>query len=481
MDDASLVRELSERIVTYLLADPRDLPVRRDATPEEVDAALRPVGLAMASGAPPVPPDALLAAVDAVVRHSVHTRHPRFFNQNFAGADVVAVLGDALGAALNTTNATFEAAPVFTLMEEAVLRRLAAIAGFSETTLAPGLFCPGGSTAALYALQLARHRYDPDIARRGSREDFAIFVSDQGHYAAEKSAALLGLGTEAVIKVATDDLGALRPESLRDALSATERSPLAVIATAGTTVTAAFDPLEPIAEICAARDLWLHVDGCYGGSALFSPRERHRLAGVERAHSFAWNLHKMMGMTQQCSVLLLRDPDQLGPCFSARANYLFQPDKPYAELDTGDRTFQCARRNDVLKLWLTWKARGDAGFAARVERAVDLAAHARDHIARHDAFAPVVAGDFTNVCFIWVPPPLRPFDGSEAARARIHDVTAQLKGALQRSGVAMLSHMPVAGLNAFRLLVMNPDVTEADIETTLGTIDGLGRDLVAGG
>ncbi|MEO0606182.1 MAG: pyridoxal-dependent decarboxylase, partial [Myxococcota bacterium] len=230
----------------------------------------------------------------------------------------------------------------------------------------------------------------------------------------------------------------------------------------------------------AEHDAWLHVDGCYGGSALFSPRERVRLAGVERAQSFAWNLHKMMGMTQQCSVLLVREPEQLGPCFSARADYLFQPDKPYAHLDTGDRTFQCARRNDVLKLWLTWKARGDEGFGARVDRAVDLAQYARDRIAdRAPAFVAVVAGTFTNVCFVWVPPELRPFDGSEAARDHLHGVTATLKAALQKSGVAMLSHMPVNGLNAFRLLVMNPTVTEVDIDTTLDTIDALGRDLTS--
>ena len=146
--------------------------------------------------------------------------------------------------------------------------------------------------------------------------------------------------------------------------------PFAVVATAGTTVTSAFDPLDPIADICEAEELWLHVDGCWGGSALFSPRQAGLMHGIERSDSLVWNLHKMMGITQQCTVLLVKDPTQLAPVFSTKANYIFQADKQFGEYDAGDRTFHCGRRVDVLKAWLTWKTFGDAGFAERVDHAV---------------------------------------------------------------------------------------------------------------
>ena len=338
--------------------------------------------------------DSIVAAVDLVIKHSVHTSHPRFVNQNFAGPDPVSVVGDWLGAALNTTGATFEAAPVFTLMESAVLSKLGRIAGYLDPsveqvpTLPPGLFCPGGSTATLYALQLARHRMRPDVRRTGATgERLTLFVSDAGHYAATKSAALLGLGTDAVIKVESDDGGAIIPEALERAVVASldaGQVPFAIIATSGTTVTSAFDDLNALADIAQEHGLWLHVDGCYGGSALFSPTHRHLLDGVERSDSFVWNLHKMMGMTQQCTALLVREPELLAPCFALRADYLFQPDKLHAEYDSGDRTFQCARRIDVLKLWLAWKHHGDAGFAARIDHAVEMAEHARRRIAASD-------------------------------------------------------------------------------------------------
>ncbi|MDE0927575.1 MAG: pyridoxal-dependent decarboxylase [Acidimicrobiales bacterium] len=462
-----------------VLANPRhnDDPVVNWASPEDlVTSFSTTVGLDFADHAPAHPVDQVLAAAQQVVEWSVHTSHPRFFNQNFAGPDPVAVAGDWLAAALNTTNATFEAAPVFTLMEAALLNKLAELAGFStESDIPPGLFCPGGSLATLYALQLARYRQQPTLTTAGaSAEPLAIFVSEAGHYTAVKSASLLGLGSEAVIKVATDAEGAMLPQALTKAIAATDRTPLAVIATAGTTVTAAFDPLEAIADLCAQHNIWLHVDGCYGGSALFSPQQRHRLAGVERADSLVWNLHKMMGMTQQCTVLLVQNPEQLDACFSTNADYLFQPDKLFSEYDSGDRTFQCARRVDALKLWLAWKAHGDQGFSARIDRAVAMADHARSVIEDSEgALVAVIDTGFTNVVFAWVPPELRPLNLSQLTaenRQRLHQLAPLIKARMQQAGDALLGYQPVNGLNTFRLLIMNPAVTPADVDAALGRL-----------
>jgi len=445
-------------------------------------AAVAPLDLAATVEAQPS--DVMADLAQLVIDWSVHTSHPRFFNQNFAGPDPVAVAGDWLASALNTTNATFEAAPVFTLMERAVLRKLADVAGwpaYPAETLAPGLFAPGGSTGTLYALQLARHRHQPDLVRVGAGPDrLVLFVSDTGHYAAMKSAALLGLGMDAVIKVATTPDGVMIPSALETAIAKAKTDgymPFCVIGTAGTTVTSAFDPLDQLANVCDAHGLWLHVDGAWGGSALFSPAQRHRLAGIERADSFVWNLHKMMGMTQQCSALLVKDPGQLGPCFATGADYIFQPDKLYADEDSGDRHFQCARRVDVLKLWLSWQAYGDQGFADRIDQAVARADHTRARIAASDGAFVEVAGEFTNVVFIWVPPELRPFRleaMSEAARDQLHGLAPQIKARLQQAGTAMLGYQPVHGLNTFRLLFMNPKVTNADVDATLEALDAAG-------
>ncbi len=496
-----LVRGLAGLARDHLLDPPAGAdPVIDFASPAELFATFdRSVGLGFAADAAPHPPGAVLAAARSLMDHSVQTRHPRFLNQNFAGPDPVSIVGDWIGAVLNTTGATFEAAPVFTLQEAAVLAKLAHLAGYRAgpevdaatvdgptAQIAPGMFCPGGSTATLYALQLARHRLRPAVNQAGADgEKLVIFVSTAGHYSAKKSAALLGLGSDAVVEIITDRDGAMRPKALDRAIAECHvrgETPMAVIATAGTTVTAAFDPIDEIADRCEQHGLWLHVDGCYGGSALFSPGERHRLAGVERSDSFVWNLHKMMGMTQQCSALLVRDPSQLGPCFAVGADYLFQPDKAHSTLDSGDRTFQCARRVDVAKLWLAWKAHGDEGFARRVEHAVGLADHARSAIERSPAFAPVGPSNFTNVVFTWLPPEWRAANAdplsalSDADRSRLHRLAPAIKRRMQSEGTAMVGFQPIDGMNAFRLIFMNPAVEVSDVDAVLAVIERYGED-----
>ncbi len=479
-----LEQRIAEQALQYVVSPPTGSdPVVSFGSPAELyDVFDRSIGMKIESDQEPCADDAVLAAVESVLEYSVHTSHPRFINQNFAGPDPVSVVGDWLGAALNTTGATFEAAPVFTLMESAVLNKLAVVAGYplgeDAQELPPGLFAPGGSTGTLFALQLARHRHQPDIVRVGSNGDrLCLFVSDAGHYAAVKSAALLGIGMDAVIKVQTDAGGAMRPEALVQEIESARKSglvPFAVIGTSGTTVTSAFDDLHALADICESEGLWFHVDGCYGGSALFSSSHRHHMAGVERSDSFVWNLHKMMGMTQQCTALLVKDPHQLAPCFATGANYIFQPDKKHGEFDSGDRTFQCARRIDSLKLWLAWKVRGDQGFADRIDHAVRMADHTRQRIESSDgAFAMLVKGDFTNAVFVWVPPELRPLALSELSeddRNRLHRVPPLVKARMQAEGTAMVGFQPIHGVNTFRMLYMNTSVTVEDVDAILAYI-----------
>lgn len=493
-----LVAGIADRATGYVLNPPTGSdPVIDLASPAQIGELFSgATGLGFDEQAPAHAHDDILSAVDLVIKHSMHTSHPRFINQNFAGPDPISVAGDWLGAALNTSGATFEIAPVFTLMEAAVLHKLARFAGYvaADTepvpTLPPGMFCPGGSTATLFALQLARHRHQPDIAERGAGPDrLVLFVSESGHYAATKSAALLGIGSDGVVKVACDDDGAIVPSALDAAIRAEQtrgHTPFAVIATAGTTVTSAFDDLNALADICDEHQLWLHVDGCYGGSALFSAHEAHRLAGVERSDSFVWNLHKMMGMTQQCSALLIKQPEQLSECFATRASYLFQPDKQFTEFDSGDRTFMCGRRIDALKLWLAWKAHGDDGFAARIDHAVAMTEHARRRITESDGvFVPIVSGSFTSVVFAWIPPHLRPLSSlrppelDTSVRDELHLLPPQIKALMQADGSGMIGFQPIHGMNTFRMICMNTELQPTDIDALLDTIDAGGQAAIA--
>lgn len=485
--------EMGHRLTEILVQGTRRAePVVRYAKPLGFHAAFeRHVGLRLRPGEPAHGPEPLMQAVEDILSRSVHSGHPRFFNQNWAGADPVSVLGDWLTALLNTTAATYEMAPIFTLMENEILARMAELAGFAAPGAGPhvqagahGLFTPGGATSNLYALHLARAWAAPEVLEDGwaSGPRLVAFTSEQSHYSLVKAAAMIGLGRKGLVEVACDEWGRMRVDALRDAISEARASgarPFFINATAATTVMGAFDPIAQMAELASEEGLWLHVDGAVGGSALFSPRHRSLLSGVEHARSFAWNPHKMMGMTQQCSVLLVRDPELLRGAFAANANYIFQADKNDADLDLGDLTLQCGRRPDGVKLWLTWKARGEGWFGERVDRAVSLAERLESILRKDHRFQLVHPRPFVNVGFWWVPPDLRPLQTekmSPSVWARLHALAPRIKDRLQREGSALLGFQPLGALpNFFRLLIMSPDVTEQDLLDTLDIIDRFGQ------
>jgi glutamate/tyrosine decarboxylase-like PLP-dependent enzyme len=181
-------------------------------------------------------------------------------------------------------------------------------------------------------------------------------------------------------------------------------------------------------------------------------------------------------------VLLVRHPGLLRECFSTKATYLFQEDKNHLEQDLGEMSFLCARRADSAKLWLTWKARGDAGFAHRIDHAMELAAYAAERVRGDARFRLAFPPLFTHVCFWWVPRDLRPLEDWRApeVHARLHRLSVAIKDRMQREGTLMMGYQPLAGRpNFFRLLLINPTVTREDVDTTLELMDRYGTEADA--
>ncbi|XP_018779690.1 cysteine sulfinic acid decarboxylase isoform X2 [Serinus canaria] len=393
----------------------------------------------------------LLQRCRDVLRFSVRTGHPRFFNQLFSGLDHHALAGRFLTETLNTSPYTYEVAPVLVLMEEQVLAKLRELVGWSS---GDGIFAPGGSMSNMLAMNVARFRRFPESRSRGNWDlpRLGLFASQESHYSILKGAALLGIGTDNVHLVRTDQRGKMIPEELEKEIQrvkAEGSEPLFVCATSGTTVLGAFDPLDAIADVCARHGLWLHVDAAWGGSALLSPRLRHLLAGIHRADSVTWNPHKLLMVGLQCSAFLLRDSSGLlQRCHGVGASYLFQRDKFYdVSLDTGDKSPQCGRRADGLKLWILWKAVGTRGLAQRVERAFSATRYLLEQMKRREGFQLVMEPEFINLCFWFIPPSLRGQENSPEFWEKLGKI------------------------------ITNPAVTRQDLDFFLDEIQELGWDL----
>ncbi|USN56017.1 MAG: aminotransferase class V-fold PLP-dependent enzyme [Candidatus Peribacteria bacterium] len=297
-----------------------------------------------------------------IMEKSVATQDPLFFNQLFAGADIYGIVGVRLNAVANSSMYTYEMSPVFTLMEQEIFANMAKLLKWESKY--DGLMLPGGSAANQYAIQLARYKLNPAVHQTGiyQQAPYVIFTSDQAHYSITKSAMLLGLGKDSVIKIPTDTGGSMLIEKLEEAIQeaqAAGKQLLMINATAGTTVLGAFDNLRAIATLAQKYGIWLHVDAALGGCVLFSDQLRKLVDGTELVDSFTINPHKALGAPLQCTIFMTQQTSAMATCNTLKVDYLFQEDKGYdISCDNGDKYVQCGRKVDALKFWLMWKARG---------------------------------------------------------------------------------------------------------------------------
>lgn len=402
----------------------------------------------------------LLGAIEKYLEYSVRTHSPNFANQLWSGENFPALIGEIVTAAANSSAYTYEAAPAAMLIEKELINKMGRLAGYESPD---GTFTTGGSNSNLLSLHVARHTLFPEAKEKGNIGigKLVAFVSDQSHYSFEKAFALLGLGMEQLVKVATDKEGRILPEDLEKKISESlQRSekPFYVAATAGTTAMGAFDPLEDIAAVAKKHGLWFHIDGAWGGSLLLSSAHKHLLKGSELSDSFSWDPHKLMGIPLICSVALFRDSSVLLPAvYTGNTSYLFHT-HPNAEYDLGRKSLQCGRRIDALKLWLSWKYYGDAGYEKRIDKCMELAQYATQRVnedSRLEMMAPTV---FCNVNFRYRP---RRTDLS------INEFNKQVRENVKAAGYFLFNYCYIGQDLSIRYITANAEAAPADIDNML--------------
>jgi len=285
--------------------------------------------------------------------------------------------------------------------------------------------------------------------------------------------------------VDVDDNGKMDPEHLEKLIKEDIENgfyPFFVNCTAGTTVIGAFDPINPIADICEKYNTWLHIDAAWGGGLLMSGTHRQgRFDGVERADSLTWNPHKLMGVLLQCSTLHLKMKGILTDCNTMKARYLFQQDKHYdVSYDTGDKVIQCGRHNDIFKFWLAWRAKGSLGFENQMNRIMDLTKYQLKKMKETGDRFYIIHDkpELVNICFWYIPERLRESKHDKNREIELGRVTAELKSRMMYAGNLMVSYQPLDDKpNFFRSIISNQACTEEDIDFMLEELDRLGIDL----
>ena len=297
----------------------------------------------------------LLEDLQQVMDGSFQPSHPGALAHLDPPPLTASIAADLICAGLNNNLLAEELSPSLSRLERLLCAWFANRLGLPETS--GGVAASGGSLSNLNALVVARQR-----AGLTHNPDAVVFASADSHVSLAKAVRVMGLQDDALQTIPVDVNGALQVDLLRERLLVLKRQQrpcLAVVATAGTTVRGAIDPLSALADLCAEQNLWLHVDGAIGAVFALTSASAPLLNGIERADSITVNPQKLLGITKTSSLLLVKDRSVLAQTFSTGLPYM---EPAWGDSHGGEQGLQGTRPAEVLKLWLGLRQLGETGI-----------------------------------------------------------------------------------------------------------------------
>lgn len=401
-----------------------------------------------------------------LLRRGFHLHDPRTMGHQDGLPVPAAALAGFLTSLMNNDPSVYETGPAVVPIEFRVLRWLSDEIGLPQE--AGGVLTNGGSLGNLTALLAARQaRAGYDLWSRGQSagEDLCVLVSEQAHYCVARAVRMMGWGDGGFVKVPVDERLRLDVKALPEVVAAARaagRHPIAVVGSACTTATGTYDPLEAIADFCQAHDLWFHVDGAHGASAVLSSRYRSLAAGLERADSVVWDCHKLMMMPALLTAVLFRDGRHAYGTFRQEATYLFEerPDEEW--YNPGNRTVECTRPGAAVHLYTALRVHGVGLFRDYVTRCFDLSRALARIIDEAADFELALPPEANILCFRYRDPS---GDDGDALQARV-------RRAVIESGDYYLTSADLFGREWLRCALQNPFTDEA---TLRGLLDAVRR------
>jgi len=434
----------------------RERPVWRPV-PENVKAALRSPLPVEGQGAGAVYEDFRRT----VFPHGMGNVHPRFWGWVIGTGTPLGALADMLGAAMNPNIGGGDQGANY--VELQVLNWLKEMLGYPEA--ASGLLVSGGSMANLVGLAVARNaKAEADIAQEGvaaARRSMTLYASAETHNSVRKSVSLLGLGRAALREIPVDDDYQIDLAALRRAIDEDRkagRHPFCVVGNAGTVNTGAIDDLSAIAEICAAENLWFHVDGAFGALAALAPRLKPLVRGMESADSLAFDLHKWMYMPYEVGCALVRWPEQHRAAFVSPADYLAHLERglPAGPIWFSEYGVQLSRGFRALKVWMSIKEHGVSKYGRLVAQNCEQAQYLSALVTASPELELMAPVPLNIVCFRFAP---RGTDGG-----RLDKANEEILFGLQESGTAVPSSTRLGGRLALRVCICNHRTRREDLE-----------------
>ena len=413
------------------------------------------------------PKEVLEQAVERVLPLTLRLDHPRCFG--FVGSSTTwpGVVADFLAAGYNINSCNWLVASGPSQLECLVIDWFRGWLGYPET--AGGLLTSGGSAASVDALVAAREA-------AGYPDQAAVYMSDQSHSAHQRAVRIIGIRPDHARLVKSDDRFRIDLQALARMVAEDRAAglvPIAVCANAGATATGAVDPLDALADFCAAEGLWLHVDAAYGGFAILTERGKRLLRGIERADSVGLDAHKWFFQPYEAGCLMVRDISTLEKPFGIRPDFLQDALWGAGHPNFWDRGLQMSRSARALKIWMSVQTFGLAAFRKAIANGLELAARAGEYIAASPLLECLSPPSLSVVCFR-----INPADAA-VDEDTLDELNREVLARLFWEDPAFLSSAVVTGRFSLRLCIVNHSTSWDDVRETLQAAERFGMEALA--
>ena len=472
--DATSVHTLKnniEKTIDYLIGFFEREKFYSGASIEELKNKMQQIGEATGH------PLNLSAALDEIkgiyLDHTISFHNRDYMAHLNCPVTIPAIIGDFLASTINTAVETWDQSTSGTLIEQELIEWIAT--SFKMPATADGVFTSGGTQSNFMGLLMARDHYAHqylglNIKQHGFSKvvhKFRIFCSEKAHYSIKKNAALLGLGYDAVVEVPTDAVYKMNPQALSQAIEAEKAKgniPIAVVATAGTTDFGSIDPIADISKIAKAHNLWLHVDGAYGGCFIFTQTHQKTLEAIQHADSLTIDFHKTFFQPVCSSAFITADKANF-KYVSYYADYLNPIETKDAEApNLVVKSLQTTRRFDALKLWFTLRMTGIETIASFLEIVHQRALDAYNLLLAADCFEVMHKPELSTVVFRYK------LKAGIEDDAVLDSVNLAIKTALFNTGQASIASTKINGTTYLKFTLLNPKTTPSDLKKIIQLI-----------
>jgi glutamate/tyrosine decarboxylase-like PLP-dependent enzyme len=416
--------------------------------------------------------------VQKILPHTMGNVHPRFWGWVMGNGTPLGVLAEMLAATMNPNMGGGDHVGYY--VERQVLDWYKALMGFPHES--SGLLTSGGSMANLVGLTVARNaKAQFDIRANGltgAPHRMMIYASEQTHNSVQKTVELLGLGYESLRSIPVNDDYQIEVAALWDAIQedrAAGHVPFCVVGSAGTTATGAIDNLNALADICQNENLWFHVDGAFGAMVILAPELRPLVAGIERADSLAFDLHKWIYLPFDVGCALVRHRLEHFQAFSLIPDFLTHAERGLAAGPEwySDYGVELTRSFRALKVWMSMQVHGAEKYGSLILQDVRHARYLKKLVVEHPQLELTAPVPLNIVCFRYVEAGL--------SEDQLNALNTELLLQLQESGVAIVTNATLKGKYSLRASNTNHRTRQEDLHILVDEVVKIGQQLLNGG